>query len=227
MPFSLKAAWILRITVGEPVERSAYTVPVTAPWMIPSGPSATASSSFGPGREVRISSLSRARALGLSAHLAPPSRCGFAASGRTSWTTRAWPAFMRFRAIGPPMFPSPTNPIRIQPASLPLRFVGRQLAQELAQLRSVDIDRLHDCGMPVTGGFPHQEILRLRSQLRRGLLDMAELDGHHLVPGHVDHQHSGFHSLELAVGVEAIVEPQLIDPVVRVENLCDLFRQQR
>ena len=87
-PFSLKAAWSFRIIVGEPVERSAYTVPATAPWMMPFGPSATASTSLGPGRDVRISSLSRASACGLSAHLAPFCRCGAAASRRTSLTMR-------------------------------------------------------------------------------------------------------------------------------------------
>src|SRR5437667_341248 len=45
--------------------------------------------------------------------LAPRSRCGFTISDRVSCTTRAWPAFMRFWAIGPPMFPSPMNPMRI------------------------------------------------------------------------------------------------------------------
>ena len=74
------------MTVGEPVDRSAYTLPGWAPWMMPSEPSATASTSLGPGSEVRISSLSRATAFGLSAHLAPRSRCGAAASRRTSLT---------------------------------------------------------------------------------------------------------------------------------------------
>ena len=99
--------------VGEPVERSAKIVPVTTPWMIPSTPRATASTSFGPGNEVRISSLSRATSRGLSIHFAPSVRCGAAASRRTSLTMRRWPALMRLRAIGPPMLPSPMNPMRM------------------------------------------------------------------------------------------------------------------
>ena len=39
--------------------------------------------------------------------------CGAAASRRTSLTISVWPALMRLRAIGPPMFPSPMNPIRM------------------------------------------------------------------------------------------------------------------
>src|SRR6266850_3086211 len=88
-------------------------VPATAPWMIPLAPRATASTSLGPGREVRISSLSRATAWGLSAHLAPACSWGAAVSRRRSLTMRVWPALMRLRAIGPPMFPSPMNPMRM------------------------------------------------------------------------------------------------------------------
>src|SRR5213596_3018365 len=81
--------------------------------MIPRSPSATASTSGGPGSDVRINSAPCAAPRGLSAPLAPRSRCGFTISDRVSCTTRAWPAFMRFWAIGPPMFPSPMNPMRI------------------------------------------------------------------------------------------------------------------
>src|SRR5207247_714528 len=81
--------------------------------MIPRSPSATASTSGGPGSDARINSAPCAAPRGLSAPLAPRSRCGFTISDRVSCTTRAWPAFMRFWAIGPPMFPSPMNPMRI------------------------------------------------------------------------------------------------------------------
>ena len=51
---------------------------------------------------------------GVSAQVAPCRRCGAAISCRISLTTMVWPAFMTFRAIGPPILPKPINPMRIR-----------------------------------------------------------------------------------------------------------------
>src|SRR5882672_4314726 len=165
-PLSLKAACSFRIIVGEPVERSAKIVPVTAPWMIPLAPRATASTSFGPGSDVRISSLSRATSRGLSIHFAPSFRWGAAASRRTSLTMRLWPALMRLRAIGPPMFPSPMNPMRMTDL-LDLCDCGDDLGAH-------QLDGAH------RGGVVHARFLRLQQQVADAelALDQREALGH-------------------------------------------------
>ena len=58
-------------------------------------------------------SLLAATSAGVSAHCAPPERCVSAIDRRMSLITRLWPALTRLSAIGPPMLPSPINPIRI------------------------------------------------------------------------------------------------------------------
>src|SRR4029453_15423119 len=78
---------------------------------MPPGPSATASTSRGPGREVKTTSLACATALGVSAHTAPSARCGLASSWRGGGNTMGCPAFKTLRAIGSPMLPRPMKPI--------------------------------------------------------------------------------------------------------------------
>ncbi len=80
------------------------------PWMRPSGPSATCSTSGGPGSEVKTTSTAPATARGLSFQTAPAARCGSAAARRTSCTASAWPAAWRLDAMLAPMIPSPMKP---------------------------------------------------------------------------------------------------------------------
>src|SRR5439155_16175398 len=86
---------------------------------MPPAPRATASTSRGPGREVKTTSLTCATALGVSPHVAPWARCGLASSWRRSVTTMVCPALRTLRAIGPPMLPSPMKPIRMRVSSSP------------------------------------------------------------------------------------------------------------
>ena len=105
-----------RIRVGDPVERSAYTDPGCSPSERPCGPSATSSTSAGPGSEVSTIGACRATSSGVSAHVAPASRCGAVFASSMSLTTSSCPAFCRFVAMGPPMFPRPMNPMRMVPS---------------------------------------------------------------------------------------------------------------
>src|SRR5207248_2154966 len=76
----------------------------------PFGPSATCSTSGGPGNEVKMTSHSAASAFGLSAHTAPAARWRSAAARRISWTTSSYPAFCRLAAMLAPIVPSPIKP---------------------------------------------------------------------------------------------------------------------
>ena len=71
IPFFLNASWIRRTSAGESVERSKYTLPSARPVPSPCSPSATASTSTGPGSEVNTTSDASATARGESAQVAP------------------------------------------------------------------------------------------------------------------------------------------------------------
>src|ERR1044071_1200401 len=76
----------------------------------PFAPSATCSTSGGPGSEVKMTSHCSASAFGLSAQTAPAARCRSAAARRTSCTTSSKPAFWRLAAMLAPIVPSPIKP---------------------------------------------------------------------------------------------------------------------
>src|SRR4051794_33358643 len=84
-----------------------------APLTTPSAPSATASTSRGPGSEDMMTSASRAASRGVSAQAAPCSRAGPAASRRTSVTTSSWPCSWRLATIRLPMVLRPMKATRI------------------------------------------------------------------------------------------------------------------
>ena len=115
MPRSANRAWIRRTTVGEFVDRSKYALPALSPASNPTSPSATASTSGGPGSEVSTTSLASATCRGVLAHVAPAARCGLAASARRSWTISSWPPFCTLDAMLAPMMPSPMNPTFMAP----------------------------------------------------------------------------------------------------------------
>ena len=68
------------------LERSTYTESAAMPSSTPSGPVATASTSTGPGRELRMMSLPSAASLGVAAQSAPISSRGRTASRSMSLT---------------------------------------------------------------------------------------------------------------------------------------------
>src|SRR5205823_1004901 len=84
--------------------------PSFMPARSPFGPSATCSTSGGPGNEVKMTSHSAASAFGLSVHTAPAARWRSAAARRMSWTTSSYPAFCRLAAMLAPIVPSPIKP---------------------------------------------------------------------------------------------------------------------
>src|SRR3989442_3469768 len=111
IPRASNTAWIRRTSAGELVVRSKYTLPAASPARRPCAPSATASTSGGPGSDVNTTCVASATSRGVSAQPAPAFRCGADASGRTSWTTSSWPALIKLDAMWRPMVPSPMNPI--------------------------------------------------------------------------------------------------------------------
>src|SRR5919108_6093368 len=99
-----------RISVGELVLRSKYTLPGRTAWIKPLSPSATACTSGGPGNEVNTTSLVSITCWGVSAQAAPASRCSPTASRLMSCTTSSWPPLSTFIAIPEPIVPRPINP---------------------------------------------------------------------------------------------------------------------
>ena len=84
--------------------------PGLMPSSTPSAPIATASTSFGPGSDVKVMSLASATSAGDDASLAPPSSSGRAAASRMSNTVMGYPARWMLADIPPPMLPRPMNP---------------------------------------------------------------------------------------------------------------------
>src|SRR5262245_59379300 len=120
-------------------------MPSCAPAKSPSEPNTTFSTSGGPGSDEKTMSHCSATDLGVSAHSAPWSRCRWAASRRTSFTTSLYCDFCRLAAIWAPMVPSPMNPIfMISPLRLCLGLV---LGLELLHRRADRGDRRGRAGI--------------------------------------------------------------------------------
>src|SRR3954447_3455912 len=73
-------------------------------------PSATSSTSGGPGSEVKMTSHCSASAFGESTQTAPAAMCRSAAARLISCTTSSYPAFCRLAAMLAPIVPSPMKP---------------------------------------------------------------------------------------------------------------------
>src|SRR3989475_2358126 len=185
IPRAANTAWIRRTSAGELVVRSKYTLPAASPARRPCAPSATASTSGGPGSDVNTTCVASATSCGVSAQPAPAFRCGADASGRTSWTTSSWPALIKLDAMWRPMVPSPMNPIfmariRIEVCSRAAPFVSccldlpdvripgdeprrvhPELGDELAARALVPIGRVIDAAVnlpePLQGEAPNGE----------------------------------------------------------------------
>ena len=85
--------------------------PVVIPSKIPSSPIVTASTSLGPGKEVKMMSHFSDNSLGESAHVAPISIADKVASLSMSWTMTLWPDRIIFKHIPLPIFPKPMKPM--------------------------------------------------------------------------------------------------------------------
>src|SRR5215831_5121277 len=97
----------------------------------PRGPRHTCSISAGPGRHVATTSARVATSAGDEAHRAPAARRFRAASGRASWTISSRPAARSWAAMGSPMCPTPTKPIRMS-ARLQRVQAARVVPEDLA-----------------------------------------------------------------------------------------------
>ena len=89
------------------------TEPLAAPAKMPFSPKATASTSTGPGSDVKTISEPWAASFGEPAQRAPASRIARAPgpSRSMSWAAISCPARARHNDMGPPIAPSPMNAI--------------------------------------------------------------------------------------------------------------------
>src|SRR5260370_87707 len=98
----------------ELVDMSKKAVSGFMPSMRPFGPSATASTSAGTGREVNTTSLASATWRGELAQTAPLARNGSGAARLRSWAVGWWPAVCRLAARPIPLMPRPVKPDRMR-----------------------------------------------------------------------------------------------------------------
>src|SRR5262245_52831304 len=157
-------------------------MPSCAPAKSPSEPNTTFSTSGGPGSDEKTMSHCSATDLGVSAHSAPWSRCRWAASRRTSFTTSLYCDFCRLAAIWAPMVPSPMNPIfMISPLRLCLGLV---LGLELLHRRAHRGDRRRRAGIDADMQedllqlLARQPVVEAHADVRFQLLTAAERGQH-------------------------------------------------
>src|SRR6266581_1365489 len=103
---------ISRDAAGLMVLMSIARRPGCAPAAMPSGPKVTASTSGELVTMVTTRSERAATSFGVRTTVAPASARGFARSSVRFVTVTGKPALMAFRAMGEPMIPSPTKPMR-------------------------------------------------------------------------------------------------------------------
>ncbi len=119
------------ITPGELVDRSITTVPGFAFSATPPGPAITASTCFGVGSDSITTSLPAATSATLAPRLAPALMHASIAAGLRSNTVTSWLVLLTMlRDIGPPMAPTPMNPIFTTRS--PCSVVGSELSIDWA-----------------------------------------------------------------------------------------------
>src|SRR5262245_2715333 len=111
-PFSPSRSANDRVAIGSIVLMSITSEPGAAPSAAPSAPSSTRSTSGVSGSIVTITSEARATSAGLEAHEAPSATSASTGGAGRECTGSGNPADSRWRAIGAPMTPRPTNPTR-------------------------------------------------------------------------------------------------------------------
>jgi hypothetical protein len=113
-PRPAQASATRRIVAGALVVRSIYAPPSRSPASSPTcGANTTSSTCLGPGSEVNTTSLASAAAAVLSTARAPCPTSAAIASARASKTASSCPAAIRQAAIGVPIVPVPTKPMRM------------------------------------------------------------------------------------------------------------------
>ena len=98
------------VAMPGPVVDRSITVRTLDPCTRPRSPSATACTMLGVGRLMSTIEAVDATSCGDAAAFAPRSVSGFIAAALVSNTHSEWPASNSLDAMGPPMFPRPTNP---------------------------------------------------------------------------------------------------------------------
>ena len=120
-PLASQAAAIFCEVPGAIELMSMMVSPLEAPSSTPSGPRIAASESAESGTIVMTVGLLSATSLEVDAAVAPSVASSSTDVPTTSYTVTEYPAFIRFRAIGLPMIPSPTNPTSLSPMIAPFR----------------------------------------------------------------------------------------------------------
>ncbi len=113
-PFFSVRSWTERVMRVPQVDRSTSTSPSASPARTPSAPPSTASSA--PSSETQVKTRSRpvAHSRAVAASFPPLETMWLAFAGVRFHTVRSCPAFRRLLAMGSPMVPRPTKPIRIR-----------------------------------------------------------------------------------------------------------------
>ncbi|CAM5204780.1 hypothetical protein CDEN61S_02802 [Castellaniella denitrificans] len=111
MPRCAAAAETLRADSGAMVLHSSTSVPRVMAVSRPSSPRYRPSTWRLAGSMVTIRSAPATASAAEAAAVAPDWTRAWTACGTRSKTRSVWPAFSRFCAIGPPMWPSPMNPM--------------------------------------------------------------------------------------------------------------------
>ena len=113
-PRSANSRASARLNAGPMVLVSSTKVPGRTDDESPSAPLMTISTSVGLGRLVMMFGQSAATCDGVERICAPRRASSAQAFGFTSQTAKRWPASSRRRPIGPPILPTPMNPMSIQ-----------------------------------------------------------------------------------------------------------------
>jgi len=113
IPFSASRAAISRLARGAIELMSMTVLPGAPPSRMPFCPSTTAFTCGEFGSMVMMTSQACATSFGDEAVAAPKPDSSFIGASLMSWTTRPYPALIRFFDIGLPMIPRPINPVFI------------------------------------------------------------------------------------------------------------------
>ena len=120
IPRAVAARWTSSVAPGLTVEQSQVTRPGRPPARRPDAPRYVSRTMASLGRAVKTTVDAPATSPAEAWGSIPGNRAARSiAAAATSWTWTGYPAWARFRAIGSPMRPSPTNPISLVLIGLP------------------------------------------------------------------------------------------------------------
>src|SRR3712207_3354775 len=121
-----QAAVTSRAVATSMVEQSIRTAPGSLAAAMPPSPSQASRTCRPAGSMVMTTSAPRAASAAEAAGAMPAAAAASRAAGTMSKAVTWWPAFARFRAIGAPMLPSPTKPMRAMRPFPPAYFLAAQ-----------------------------------------------------------------------------------------------------